>query len=84
MGGGFFESFNYLFIYYIRKITILKVICHNFGDRERGLEILGLEILNFNFFQNRKSLYLAIQALLKFGEERMKITLIPFVFVISS
>ena len=44
----------------------------------------GVEIENFKFFLNRKSLYLEIQVVLKFGEERMKITLIPFVHVILS
>ena len=44
----------------------------------------GVEIEKFKFFQNRKSLCLEIQVVLKFGEERMKITLILFVHVILS
>ena len=39
---------------------------------------------NFKIFQNIKSLYLEIQVVLKFGKERMKITLILFVYVIFS
>ena len=49
------------------------------GEREREVEIK-----NFKIFQNRKSLYLEIQVVLKFGEERMKINLILFVYVIYS
>ena len=44
----------------------------------------GVEIENFKIFLNRKSLCLEIQVVLKFGEERMKITLILFVHVILS
>ena len=59
--------------------TILKKsFFHNFGNRGWG----GVEIKNFKIFQNRESLYLEIQMVLKFGEERIKITLIPFGYVI--
>ena len=60
--------------------TILK--SHFFTILAIGGE--GVEIKNFKIFQNRESLYLEIQVVLKFGEERMKITLILFVYVILS
>ena len=44
----------------------------------------GEEIKNLKNFQNRNSFYLEIQVVLKFGEERMKITLILIVCVILS
>ena len=56
--------------------TILKVIFSQFLQWGGGVEI--------KIFQNIKSLYLELQLVLKFGKERMKITLIPFVYVIFS
>ena len=56
---------------------VLKIIFSQFWQSGGGVEIE-----KFNFFQNRKSLCLEIQVVLKFGEERMKITLILFVHVI--
>ena len=61
--------------------TMLKVIFSQFWQLVGGGRV---EIKNFKIFQNRKSLYLRIQVVLKFGEERMKITLILFVYVILS
>ena len=60
--------------------TILKSIFSRFfaiGGRV-------VETLNFDFFLNRDSLYLATQAVSQFGSEWMKITHILFVYIIFS
>ena len=57
---------------------ILKVIFTQFWQWGGGRN------QNFKSFQDIKSLYLEIQVVLKFGKERMKITLTTFVHVILS
>ena len=61
---------------YHNYIPYWKLFFHNFGDRGRGGK--GVQIQIF------KKKLIEIQVILKFGEERMKITLILFVYVISS
>ena len=59
---------------------VLNIIFSQFWQSGGG----GEKIENLKNFQNSKSLFLEIQAVLKFGEERTKITLILFVHVILS